>query len=61
MMLITAAIALPFAYSMRHFARLNRGLVTASGFLSVAFGFFLCYQTGFVGGLFTAHPNWIPR
>jgi high-affinity nickel-transport protein len=61
MMLITAAIALPFAYSMRHFAGLNRGLALASGFVSVAFGLFLCYQTGFVSGLFTGHPYWIPR
>lgn len=61
MMLITAAIAVPFAYSRRRFASLNRGLAAASGFLSVAFGLFLCYQTGIVGGLFTAHPNWTPR
>jgi len=40
---------------------LNRGLALASGFVSVAFGLFLCYQTGFVGGLFTAHPSWIPK
>jgi high-affinity nickel-transport protein len=61
MMLITAAIALPFAYSLHHFERLNRGLAVASGFVSVAFGLFLCYQTGFVSGLFTGNPNWIPR
>ena len=61
MMLITAAIALPFAYSLQHFVRLNRGLAMASGFVSVAFGLFLCYQTGFVDGLFTGHPSWIPR
>lgn len=61
MMLITAAIALPFAYSLQHFVKLNRGLAVASGFLSVAFGFFLCYQTGFVDGLFTGHPTWTPK
>jgi hypothetical protein len=61
MILITAAIAVPFAYSLQHFVRLNRGLALASGFLSVAFGLFLCYQTGFVDGLFTGHPSWIPR
>jgi high-affinity nickel-transport protein len=61
MMLITALIALPFAYSLHHFGRLNRGLAVASGFVSVAFGLFLCYQTGFVSGLFTGNPNWIPR
>jgi high-affinity nickel-transport protein len=61
MMLITAAIAIPFAYSLQHFVRLNRGLAMASGFVSVAFGLFLCYQIGFVDGLFTGHPSWIPR
>lgn len=61
MMLITAVIALPFAYSIQHFTRLNRGLAMVSGFVSVAFGLFLCYQTGFVDGLFTGHPSWNPK
>jgi cytochrome c biogenesis protein CcdA len=61
MMLITATIALPFAYSLQHFTRLNRTLAMASGFVSIAFGLFLCYQIGFVDGLFTGHPSWIPR
>jgi hypothetical protein len=61
MMLITAAIALPFAYSLQHFVRLNRGLRMASGFVSVAFGLFLCYQIGFVDGLFTGHAHWGPK
>jgi hypothetical protein len=55
MMLITAAIAFPFAYTMQRFVRLNRGLAMASGMLSVGFGLFLCYQIGFVDGLFTNH------
>jgi hypothetical protein len=61
MMLITAAIALPFAYTLRHFVRLNRGLAVASGMLSLCFGLFLCFQIGFVDGLFSSHPNWMPR
>ena len=61
MMLITAAIALPFAYSLQHFVQLNRGLAMASGLVSVAFGLFLCYQIGYVDGLFTGHPNWVPK
>jgi high-affinity nickel-transport protein len=61
MMLITAAIALPFAYTLQHFLRLNRGLVMASGMLSLSFGLFLCYKIGFVDGLFTSHPNWTPH
>lgn len=58
MMLITAAIAFPFAYTMKRFVQFNRGLAIASGMLSVGFGFFLCYQIGFVDRLFTAHPIW---
>jgi high-affinity nickel-transport protein len=61
MMLITMAIALPFAYSVQHFVKLNRGMAMASGMVSVAFGLFLCYQIGFVNGLFTGHPRWDPR
>jgi hypothetical protein len=60
MMLITAAIALPFSFAGYKFARLNKGLIVGSGVLSLAFGFFVCYQIGFVDGLFTSHPNWTP-
>ena len=61
MMLITAAIALPFTYTRTHFARLNRSLAVASGVISVCFGLFLCYQIGISDGLFTGHPTWLPR
>ena len=61
MMLITAAIAVPYAYTGRRFARLNGGLAAASGFLSLTFGLFIAYQIGFVDGLFTHHPQWTPR
>jgi hypothetical protein len=46
---------------LQHCVRLNRSLALASGFVSVVFGLFLCYQTGFVDGLFTGHPSWIPK
>ncbi|HEY0702762.1 MAG TPA: hypothetical protein VGD60_08350 [Candidatus Acidoferrales bacterium] len=61
MMLITAAIALPFKYSQTRFARLNRGLAVASGLLSIAFGIFIVYKMGYVNGIFTAHPHWTPE
>lgn len=61
MMLITAAIALPFSFVGYKFAWLNRSLVTGSGLLSLAFGLFVSYHIGFVDGLFTSHPNWTPR
>jgi hypothetical protein len=60
MMFITAAIALPFSFAGYKFAWLNRGLVVGSGLLSLAFGVFVCYQIGFVEGLFTGNPNWTP-
>jgi ABC-type nickel/cobalt efflux system permease component RcnA len=61
MMLITAAIALPFKYSQSRFARLNRGLAVASGLISIAFGIFIVYQMGYVNGIFTSHPHWTPE
>jgi MFS family permease len=61
MMLITTAIAVPYVYAGSRFTRLNGGLAAASGLLSVGFGLFIAYQTGFVSGLFTGHPHWTPR
>lgn len=61
MMLITAAIAVPFTFSENRFARLNRGLGVVSGLVSLAFGLFIVYQMAFVNGLFTHNPTWAPR
>jgi hypothetical protein len=60
MMLITSAISLPFSFAGYRFAWLNKSLVFGSGLLSLSFGFFVCYQIGFVDGLFTSHPSWTP-
>src|SRR6266851_4217882 len=56
----SAALALPFTFAGYKFAWLNRGFVIGSGLLSLSFGLFVCYQIGFVGGLFTHHPHWTP-
>jgi high-affinity nickel permease len=61
MMLITAALAVPFTFSQTRFARLNRGMGLISGLVSLAFGLFIVYQMGFINGLFTRSPNWVPR
>jgi high-affinity nickel-transport protein len=61
MMLITAAIAIPFQLSGNRFARINRCLALASGFASLAFGLFIVYHMGFVNGLFTRSPVWLPH
>jgi high-affinity nickel-transport protein len=61
MMCMTAAIAVPLAYAGDRFSMLSRYLGVASGMASLCFGSFLVYQLGFVGGLFTSHPQWIPQ
>jgi high-affinity nickel-transport protein len=61
MMCMTAAIAFPLAYAGDRFSVLSRYLGVASGMVSLGFGSFLVYQLGFVGGLFTSHPQWIPQ
>ena len=61
MMLITALIAMPFAFTARKFSGWNRGMAMASGLLSLGFGLFLSYQIGVVDGLFVAHPRWTPH
>lgn len=61
MMLITAAIGLSVAATGKRLSRLNWAFRVGSGLVSLAFGLFLVYQTGFVSGLFTGHPRWMPR
>jgi high-affinity nickel-transport protein len=61
MMLITALLAMPVAFTLRRFSGFNRGLAVASGLLSLGFGLFLSYQIGFVDGLFSSHPRWTPH
>lgn len=61
MMLITAAIAVPFTVSDQRFSRMNHMLATASGIISLVFGLVIVYRMGFVHGLFTSHPTWTPQ
>jgi len=61
MIVITAALGLPFVYASKASMRLNSVLRVSSGLLSLAFGLFLAYQIGFGGGLFTTHPTWTPH
>jgi high-affinity nickel-transport protein len=61
MMCMTAMIAAPLAFAGDRFAKLGKYLGAASGMASLCFGSFLVYQLGFLGGLFTSHPQWIPR
>jgi nickel/cobalt exporter len=61
MMCMTAAIAVPFAFGGHRVTKLSRYFGVASGMASLCFGTFLVYQVGFLGGLFTSHPQWTPR
>jgi high-affinity nickel-transport protein len=61
MMLITAAMAIPFTFSENRFSRVNRGLGLISGLTSLAFGIFIIYEMGFVNRLFTDNPTWAPH
>jgi nickel/cobalt exporter len=61
MMCMTVAITLPLAYAGDRFSVLSRYLGVASGVVSLCFGSFLVYHLGFVGGLFTSHPQWTPQ
>jgi len=61
MMCVTAVIALPMAYAGERLSAISRYLGVVSGMVSFGFGSFLVYQLGFVGGLFTSHPQWTPH
>src|ERR1700685_4592235 len=60
MMVITLSLASTIKFVGRSHA-VARRLAMASGLLSLAFGFFVVYEMGFVNGLFTTHPIWTPK
>jgi len=61
MMVLTTALALPFAFTSRRFARVNTWLGGVTGLASVALGAVLSYQSVVVQGLFTSAPLWTPQ
>ena len=52
MLLMSGLIGLPFALSARRLSRFNYGLQTATGGLSIAFGFWYAYEIGVTSGFF---------
>ena len=61
MMLITMSLASAFRFFGGKHKRFSHALGMASGLLSLAFGLLVTYQICFGDGLFTAHPQWIPK
>lgn len=52
MIVMSGLIGLPFALTARNVGRLHRHLQTTAAALSIAFGFWYAYETGFASGLF---------
>ncbi len=61
MMLITAAISVPLSYAGRMSRRMDWSMRVASGVISLGFGLYVAYQTGYISGLFAGHPQWTPH
>ena len=61
MMVITAAIGLPFARAGEVRPQFGHGLRMAAGVLSLGFGLLIAYQTGWVDGLFRTVARWTPQ
>ena len=61
MVLITTAIAMPFAGAIARSVSAHRPLRIATGLLSFGFGVFLAYRIGVVDGLFSPAPRWTPQ
>jgi high-affinity nickel-transport protein len=57
---LTTVIGLPFLVSHARSEQINRWLTLGAGVLSLAFGLYLAYEIGIVGGLFTGEFNWEP-
>jgi ABC-type nickel/cobalt efflux system permease component RcnA len=61
MLVITLIIAAPMTLAARRLTYVQRHLRLASGLVSLAFGLFLAYEIGVVGGLFSGAVGWPPR
>jgi len=61
MMLITIAIAIPFASFGGRFVKSHAFICVATGLASVAVGLFLAYRITVIDGLFAAVPKWTPK
>jgi high-affinity nickel-transport protein len=61
MVLVTTVIALPFTTAAAGVENTHRRLQLATGLLSLAFGCFIAYKIGIVGGVFGATPHWTPE
>ena len=61
MMLITMSIASTFHFFGSRIKNLHHKFGLAAGLVSLCFGLFLAYQICITQGLFSTHPQWIPK
>jgi cytochrome c biogenesis protein CcdA len=61
MILLTLAMSLPIAALAQRFRNVEQLMARATGLVSIAFGLFLAYRVGIIGGLFTGAPTWDPH
>ena len=61
MMFITLAISAPAIAAAHRIDAMRRYVRLGAGVLSLALGLSLGYQIGFVDGLFTSAPHWVPQ
>ena len=61
MMMITTAIAMPFASYGERSVKRHEFIRLATGLASVALGLFLAYRIAVIDGLFAAVPTWTPK
>lgn len=61
MLILSTLMEMALLRAASSWLRLERVLTSATGLLSLVFGLWVVYDMGFVHGLFTAHPEWIPR
>ena len=61
MSLLTLGMAGPISKAAGFSAAAERGLVRATGLVSLAFGLFLAYRIGVSDGLLVGVPHWTPR
>jgi high-affinity nickel-transport protein len=61
MLLMSAAMEYSLLSLGRRWAFADKIMTACTGLVSVAFGIWVLYRTGWVGGLFGAHPSWSPE
>ena len=61
MTLITWLLVVPFAYGGAIAQRVQAGVRTVAGALSVGLGLFIAYEIVVRGGIFSANPAWTPH